>query len=459
MFLKHKLLIQIILLVFINSLISASRWHIENGWVYRDNKKFFAIGIWGIPKYEPVLLATDKDSLNINLFKNASSYFNLIFVQFAREQYYMKQQLLACGFGHFMWKFKNGYDGLPQYRPDKDENGIIDLKEMKFIKNNLYPYYYNYLSKSVIDEIEQRFKEFDLIWLLSDEPNTGFNDWFWYPSIIQLYNQIVKEKMDSSLTYLDLFGNLRGDKYSYEMNFIKKFNESLDSLKTGTNRDLLEGDPSRMQSYIYSANGIPVYKLNKDSSTWIYNDLNLFDNTIYYNIYQAADIYGMTCDVLGLNAYFDFYRNPALAGLAVDAMKDACGNYKPIWLFFDGAGYIKPKSMSDEEYLTNIKCQIYCSIVHGATGVLFWSKKETSQNYWTGIKRIASELNENLKILESIEISRGVKENIHYSIRKNDNEQKIYIIAVNTDKFKTNEATIFNININLKPFEEIIVTL
>lgn len=453
---KRAPVIQLIILISFNFLYTSPNWHIENGWTYKDGKKFFAIGIWGIPDYQPVLLITDSDSRNIEIFRRNSHLFNLIFIQFAREQKYMQQNLLATGFGHFLWKLKDGYNGLPQYKPDKDGNGIIDLSEMKFIKNNLYPYFNEYF-KNIVLEIKERFREFDHIWFISDEPNTGFNDWFWYPSIINTYYQAIKMNTNLPLTYIDLSGNVRGDRYSYEINFIKKYGKSLESLPAGENRNLLQGDPQKMQSYVFSADGIPVYKFNENSKSWIYNDLNLFDNKIYYNIYQVAQIYGLSCDVLGLNAYFDFYRNPALSGVSVRAMKDACGDYKPIWLFFDGAGHAKPESVSDEEYINNVKCQVYCSIVHGASGILFWSTKETSDNYWSNMKKLVEELNLNSELFKSREIDSGTIGDLHYSVREKDNGEK-NIIVVNTNKESAQETSFYNHKIFLKPLEVLIIS-
>lgn len=437
------------------SLYSVDKWHIEEGWAYRNGEKFFPIGIWGIPDYDFKLFKVDEDMENIRLFKEIGDIFNLVYVQYGREQEYMKNSLLFTGYGHFMWKMKEGYCGPSSYNPDKNGDKKINLNEMQFIKDNLIKHYSGYIYKEVVIDINKRFYNYNHIWFLADEPNTGFADWVWYPEIVKTYNDAVKKTTDSTLTFIDLFGSIKGDRYAYEQNYRKMYGKKLEILPEGTKQELLQGDPLQLSSYNYSADGTPVYRYNLNRNRWEFNDVEKYKDKFYYNIFSTATIYGMCADVLGVNCYQDYFNFPSSAGLTIDAIKDACGNEKPVWLFFDGAAHAKPQFTSEKEYLKNVRCQIFTSIVHGASGVLFWSKKDVAETYWNLMKELALELKYNAEIIKGIEIEEGKENNIIFSIRKISTGES-YIIAVNTSKRSSNQLHFSDLKLMLNPLEVII---
>lgn len=443
----------IFILIYFNESYSRSHWHIDNGWVYRNGEKFFAIGIWGIPKYQFIFSRIDSDSVNISNFKDANKAFNLIYVHYGREKRYMENSLLFTGWGVLRWRFTKGFNGLDSFMPDKDSDGILNFYEMKFIKNHLVSYYNSYIKKSVVENIISHFKNFEYIWYLADEPNSGGDGWCWYPSIIRSFNESVKSVTDSSLTFVDLGGSISGDRYTYEQNYIRKFGHALDSLAIGTNTDSLQGDPSYIRSYDYAFDGTSVFKYDSLKNRWTRRPIALFRNKYYANIYQTATGYCSTADVMGLNCYADFFHYPEAANIAVTAIKNACGEEKPVWIYFDGAGYKKPRSMSNKEYIKLVKCQIYISILSGATGVLFWSTKDTENSYWILLKKLANELNINSLIFKSEILRRGHQGPVFYSIYVSKAGQKT-IIAANSHKNEEFQFGIASeINITLKPLE------
>jgi hypothetical protein len=454
---KHKLPIFVfcLLIVIANRTFPSDKWHIEDGWAFKNGEKFFAIGVWGFPQYEFKLLKRDTEVSNIRVYKELEQIFNLIYIQYGREQDYMQDGLLFTGFGHFIWKMKKGFSGLEFFLPDKNQNKKIELQEMQFIKDNLQKYYSRYIYENIVLDISNRFKSHNFIWFLMDEPNTGFGDWVWYPEIVKSYDDAVKKASDSTLTYVDLFGTIRGDRYSYEHNYRKMYGKRMEELSVGKNQKLLQGDTLILNSYIYSADGMPVYRFNTLRNQWEYTDLQQFTDKFYYNIFFTASIYGLCADILGVNCYYDYYHYPYAAGLTVDAIKDACGSEKPVWLFFDGAAHAKPRNISNKEYIENVRCQIYSSIIQGASGVLIWSKKEVSTQYWNLILRLCKELQQNSEIIKGIEIERGQIQNIIYSIRETK-DGKRYFIAANTDTENSAEFKLANKDLLMNPLQVII---
>jgi hypothetical protein len=153
-------------------------------------------------------------------------------------------------------------------------------------------------------------------------------------------------------------------------------------------------------------------------------------------VYQAAMAYSNCSDILSVNSYYEFYKYPYIAGLVVDAIKEACGKEKPVWLFFDGGAHRKPHHISQEEYINSMRCQVYCSIVHGASGVLFWSQSSTHEDYWQLVYDLASELGKNSFIYKSQVIESGQYLDIHFRFWKNDDGNE-YFIGVNTNQEKS----------------------
>ena len=126
-----------------------------------------------------------------------------------------------------------------------------------------------------------------------------------------------------------------------------------------------------------------------------------------------------------------FFRYPILSGITVDAIKAGVGDM-PVWIYFDGNGYSKPASMSAEDYVNEVKCQIYTSIVHGATGVMFWSDTTKEPYVFDALTPMLIELNENVHIFKMNTTESTIINDLHVMI-KGDKGKK-YIIATNTNK-------------------------
>ncbi len=438
------------------------KWSVKNGWVYRNGKKFFALGIWGIPGYETKPFQIDTDSANIAKYKKITRIFNLVYCQFGREQTYMARSVLMTGWDFFHWRMVKRFVGDSLYIPDRDKNGHIDYTEMRFIKDNIESYYKDYMRNQIVKPVLKRFAPFDFIWFLIDEPNTGFQNWAWHPAIIFKYAQEVRRRSPGRIILLDLFGSLKGDRLNYELIYAKKFSTLPDRLPVGIHSEQMEGDPKKLFTYNYAADGTSVYYFDTIRNKWRPRPWHLFQNKFYYNVFQAALLYNSGADVFSVNSYQDFYRYPEAAAIVVDAIKDACGKDKPVWLFFDGAAVAKPENVSENAYVKNIRCQMYLSLIHGATGILIWSKKDVSQTYFQLLVNVLREIKNNQFIFEgTTEKSGTLFKKVHFCIKITRNNQRFLILA-NSDKSSSYHLGEMNgqpVNANLKPLDVIVMQL
>lgn len=178
----------------------------------------------------------------------------------------------------------------------------------------------------------------------------------------------------------------------------------------------------------------------------------------YENTKIIAGDYSGNGDVFGINAFRDFYAYPVLAGLTVDALRAGLGEKVPLWLYFDGNGYAKPGNVAPEQYLVNVKCQIYTAIIHGATGILFWNDWSKTPEVFDELLPVMEELNDNLEIIKLNTVERVIEGDKHIIIKGNSKER--YIIASNTSK--TDSITIEpqkGITLKLAPLETLITSL
>lgn len=380
----------LVLTIFCNfSVFSQSIWSIENGWVVRDdfnseNKDlFFAVGLWGIPEYK-YIHHDDKESYkfydsNKCIFNKYSDKFNLIYSHSGYTYNYMNQKVIVPGSSEFPWFIRRYMDSVYN-NPNKStdyKNLNMPLLE-KHVNRRL-------LTKDIDSTIDLVVNSLD---------KTGVNDYIWTsidevaswpPNLIESIYKRIKSRNSNTLVYIDLAGNGKGRSYK--------------NRKKG-----------------------PIVSNHYDLS---------FDEEWYKNIKQIAFEYRNGGDVFGINSFSDFYTKPKLAGITVDAIKEGAGDDVPVWLWFDSASYAKPNNVRLDKYFENVKCQIFTSIIHGATGIMFWTDHSKSPKAFDSIKPIIEEVDELLPIIKSKTIDKSSKGDLHYMI-KNYNNKRIAIIS-NTD--------------------------
>lgn len=405
---------------------SQSMWEIDDGWAIRDGRKFFAIGAWGLKDI-------NRKKPDINRFKCYQNMFNIIVVQTGNQQNFMKENpdaLFLAGNTFFDWRFrKSGYIGDTTIFSNNDH--VVNYQEMKTINDN-FKYFNDVYIPAIADSFTNHWKGYDIVWFLKDEPAShSGNKWYWHPKVIESYHNAAGLFRKNTLTYVDLFGNLRGNIYLYERLY-KNATENTsmpDSLPVYPAP--LGGDGTNYKTYMYSYDGTPVYDFPSSTERNIdyFVERGLVYNTVKYTArsYSAADI-------LGINAYGDFNKYPHLAGLVVDAIKDACGSSKPVWNFYNGNGY---GVRHIRDYVANIKNQIYIALIHGSSGVLFWGGHDeiTKTEYWETLKDLVKELNLYKFIYEnSITIDTDwTNERIQWkTLKYSENDlERYFLIAVN----------------------------
>jgi len=173
----------------------------------------------------------------------------------------------------------------------------------------------------------------------------------------------------------------------------------------------------------------------------------------FENIKICAAGFKNSGDVFGINAFRDFVAYPILSGITVDAIKAGINPNIPVWLYFDGNGYAKSPKVSTEDYVKNVKCQMYTSIVHGATGILFWNDRSKKPEVFDAIAPVVKEMKDNVKIFVLKTVETKADNDLHYVIKQKDSKHK-YIIATNTSLTNTLPINVKGVNKkSLKPLE------
>ncbi|MFC1550983.1 hypothetical protein ACFL6P_00320 [Candidatus Latescibacterota bacterium] len=411
------------------------------GWALDDSGgKFFAVGIWGIPGYTFLRNTADtaEPAGNDAAFTAVTAPYNTIVMQSGYRKSYMnaRDPLFMSGLSTMQWMMSSeGYSGETPLAADSlpITGSTIHFDRMNSIRENAGAVR-QYFAGMVIPHIEENFRGTNLVHFIMDEPDTGRRGWFWSPEIMKAYHDAVHERSPDRLTYIGLGGSIGGNRYFYEKLFGNVF-------KVGTDPARGECSPEYMDTYNYAFDGTPQFEYISGlfiKNRWRKKPPSALTHVFYENVRQTAAAYGTACDVIGWNTYNEFRDFPEAAGETVDAIKDACGRSKPVWLFFDGAANNKPSEMSYGDYGKLVACQVYTSIIHGATGALFFAFS-APEEYMRNITALAENLGEHSSIFKLPETANRwdtayhseAYDHLHYSIRTEPGG-KSYLIASNT---------------------------
>jgi hypothetical protein len=362
----------------------------------------------------------------------------MIYLKTETEKDYMNEKVKMVGTSEFPWIIGNYLSGGQSGMTAIMKNGSIYAAMQKLSKETNSDILKNAISKEVQEIIvHNALLKSDYIWAPIDEPASGMG-WCW-PSIVweNVYNNI-KEKSPHSLVYINLAGSGRGNTYLFEKNYLKTHHSmpninppynALDiSVKSDTNSNLL--------GFNYSNNGKPMFLRDNKLLKLRNLDFEILKKTWFENIKATAIGYQFTGDIFGINSYSDFLKYPILAGITVDAIKAGIGKKTPVWLYFDSNGYAKPANVTPENYALNIKCQIYTSIIHGATGALFYSDLSKPSQNFNALIPVVKVLNDNLTYIYLKTIEKKTEGDLQYVVKIDSRNHK-YLIAVNTNPKET----------------------
>ncbi|MBF6627196.1 MAG: hypothetical protein ITG04_01640 [Proteiniphilum sp.] len=445
-----------------NSASGATSWSTDNqGWLLMKNEKnleerFFAIGTWHVPGYTFTKEA-HADSLdclqNAQLFRERTSPFNMVFVTSGLEKDYMSEKIHVMNpFSPMLHAYLDRFVTLPK----GDDKDYYRSQFLKSEVNN--PAFVQYLDSQILTLLDKRTNDKYIFSHIDEIALGGVSKWAVPPAVGSLITQRLKEHDPDALVYVDLLGHAKGSTHLFEQRYLK----TNEKMPEDPPYDLLSKEARECKlpllGFYQAYDGTPVYQFKKGNYSYSNYDFESLKRIWYENTKIIAGDYSGNGDVFGINAFRDFYAHPVLAGLTVDALRAGLGEKVPLWLYFDGNGYAKPGNVTPEQYLVNVKCQIYTAIIHGATGILFWNDWSKIPEVFDELLPVMEELNDNLEIIKLNTVERVIEGDKHIVIKGNNKEK--YIIASNTSK--TDTITIEpqkGIALKLAPLETIVTNL
>jgi len=429
-----------------DSFSQQSAWTTDrDGWVLRKTpgsrryEKFFAIGLWNVPGYtftktgEP-----DSEKSNAELFLKRTASYNMTFVQAGYQKDYMNGIIQFISSVDFPYTLNKYLDGIPQINQDKTNSPYI---RMQYIRKDIA----NPKLRDTLDGTITRLNELnaktDHVWAPIDEiANGGGGDWNWPTGIGDIIYDRIKSREKHTLVFTDLMGVGRGNSFLFEQRYLKSHgplppNPPFELLSEEARACIKKPLLGFRQAY----NGLPVYDFKNGEYSYRTYDIETLKSIWYENVRLSAAGFKRSGDVFGINAFRDFDAYPILAGITVDAIKAGTSSKTPVWLYFDGNGYAKSPNVSPEEYVKNVKCQMYTSIIHGATGILFWNDRYKTPAVFDALEPVIKELNGNRDVICLKTVEKKIDNDLHFIIKKRDSRRK-FVIASNTSK--TNAATL-----------------
>lgn len=425
-----------------DTLINSSPTADTENWFYRKNKltskeeKFFGIGLWHVPGYT-LTENNYTDVTHYDEFKERTASSNIVIIDSRYLKSYMNEKILMIGnFSATLHGYLDKITALPK-SSDKD------YYRTQYLKGNANNPELIEAFDNEVRRIVNKYPEFERAYFPIDEIALGgIGKWFIPPSIGDKMYESIKKREGNPIVLVDLLGHGRGSTFFFEQNYLKTHA----SMPVKPPYELLS-DEARAQTtypllgFSQAYNGTSVYRFdNNGNYSYVNMDINTLKSIWYENVKQIAAAYHNNGSVFSINAFRDFYAYPVLAGITMDALKAGLVD-KPVWLYFDGNGYAKPANVTPDKYIENVKCQVYTSIVHGATGVFFWNDWSKTSIVFDKLLPVLKELNDNLFVIFLNTIERKIDNDLHVMIKRDKGGNK-YIIATNTSKTNDLELNI-----------------
>jgi len=422
----------------------------------KPEERFFAIGTWHVPGYT-FTKDHEADTLtyiqNETLFHERTAPFNMVFVTPGLEKKYMSEKI------HIMNPFSpmlHGYLDRVESLPEGVDKDYYRSQYLKKEVNN--PAFVQYLDSQIVGLLDKRTNTKYIFSHIDEIALGGVSKWAVPPAVGSLITQRLKEHDPEALVFVDLLGHAKGSTHLFEKNYL----ETNDEMPQDPPYNLLTKEARECKlpllGFYQAYDGTPVYQFKEGNYAYYNHDFESLKRIWYEDTKIIAEDYSGNGDVFGVNAFRDFYAHPVLAGTTVDALRAGLGEKVPLWLYFDGNGYAKPANVTPEEYLVNVKCQIYTAIIHGATGILFWNDWSKTPEVFDRLIPLMEELKQNLDIIRLDTQEKDIEGDKHIVIKGNNKEK--YIIASNTSKSDTiTVESLKGITLKLAPLETIMTSL
>ncbi len=416
----------------------SSEWKTSEGWALRKApgsnvyERFFAMGLWNAPGYMDYSPEYSTDSGNraaMGRFLAASNVYNMAYQRCGNDQTdHGRIEVVGS------MPFFDVLDALQKSLPCAKDNPFWDYSARTWIRNNINDSIVTKAISFVVDSIIQAEGDMDYIWAPIDEiAQGGASDWTWYPQMGEKIYQTIKSRQPNTLVFTDLLGSPHGNSYL----FVKQYLETHDSLPAmppfdGMDLSEFKGRELLALSKDYRGNQIFSESIDgvgnlKQFSTEEIRDL------VFNTVKICASDFQHCGDVYSINAFTDATVDPAIPSIAVDAIKAGISPDTPVWMWFDGNGYSNAGDITTEDFVKNVRCQIYTAIIHGATGIFFWNDMTKPDDIFNGINGVVEEVKNNVSLIEEPTEGWEATGEIHYMIKDSGNGKKT-IIAANTSK-------------------------
>ncbi|MDO5571791.1 MAG: hypothetical protein Q4F97_10070 [Bacteroidales bacterium] len=442
----------LVLLLSLTAVFSQqSKWKVKDGWAMRKEagklgyEKFFAVGVWNIPGYNKEAMENDPEGYrkSAKIYLDKSDNYNAVYLSPGKDKD-SKGRVEVTGSIGFYETLKEIQSRIPNLSSNKDNA----YQARQYIKENVNSEWFTAPIDSMIKSIKKAYGKNDYIWAPIDEIVNGGagSGWCWHPEVGEMIKERINKECPNTLVFTDLVGIARGNAYLFEKNYLKKHSDMPKEVpysELGEDAQFVEERP--LLGFVQGYDGSPVYV----NGSLNYVDYSLYDlkRLFYENMKICAKDYRKCGDVFGINAFIDCNTYPELAGITVDAIKAGAGKDTPVWMFFDGNGYAKPSDVNASDFIKNLKCQMYTSIIHGATGILFWNDRSLSPEVFDNLEPIVAEIQNNIPIF-CMNTETVIINNDTHCMVKTNGINKEYLIAANTSKTKT-------LNVNIAGFESL----
>lgn len=407
-------------------------------WVYRtdaktgEKEKFFGVVMWHVPGYK-LTTTPDPDDTNEADYLRRTAYCNVVMVDPRYLKPYMSQRMqMISNFSNTVHGYLDKIDGLPKTATDKD---YFRTQYLKANVNN--PDFVQALDNAV-RSLMNDYRDYERIYAPIDELALGgVARWYIPASVGDKIYERIKLKEKDPIVIVDLMGHGRGSTYFFEQNYLKDH----PIMPANPPYELLSENARKQKDlpllgFSQAHDGTGVYTYDASGK---YSYTNLSEEKLkslwFENVKQVAAAYKNNGNVFSINAFRDFNAYPILAAVTTDALKAGLGKM-PVWLYFDGNGYAKPATLSPENYIRSVKCQIYTSLVHGATGIMFWNDWHKTPEVYEALQPTLKELQENLPVIKLQTVDKKIAGHLHLLV-KQDANGKQYVVATNTDKSKS----------------------
>lgn len=448
-------IVLIVSLVFVSFLSNAQvvNWKVENGWVQCGKSSFtniFVVGFYGIPGYSLNKMTEAKERTvfpnNRKSYDKVAEVANLLYSQSGYWKNYFGKKTKMIGTSEFPYLLKKKYE----HTKYGDLSSYYLMNDL--VKKN------NEGSLSIfIDQIVQRVSfengnYENVIWSPFDEVASGYKGWAWPTEVTETVYKRIKKANPNQLVFLNLLGGGIGNSFLFQEKY-KKENRKLPFNPPFEKNAKIRGGKNLKELHV-NHQGNPIFEtVNGKKQLRKISNIG-FEKEWTENIESTARGYRNSADIFGFNSYKSFYENPRLAGVTVDAIKGGAGKETPVWLFFDVSGHARPKNTSQADYSKSIRAQIYISIIHGASGVLFWSANGKSADQFNFLLPTIVELKKYQLYFSGKTIDSKTVGEIQYVVKANEVTGKKILIAINTNRSKSFVFSCrYSVNIDLNPLQ------